>query len=780
MKIINLNRGWKFHLGDEENSFETRHNDEQWQSVTIPHDWSVTYPKSREYSSGTGYVIGGTAWYRKAFALTEEDAGHPHFLTFDGVYKNSQVWINGYYLGRRPNGYISFRYDVTDYLYFDGRENVIAVKVTHEDIADSRWFTGSGIHRKVTLTKYDSVYPAEYGVFFKVSRADAESADWEAECELYLADNAASEQVKLTASLIDKAGNTVSSATADAVLSKTSPSKVCLSGVIDKPELWDTENPNLYTLKVTDEYGCTIAEEPVGIRTFEFDPDHGFFLNGKPTIFKGVCMHHDGGALGAAMSKGVWKRRLEKLKKMGCNAIRMSHNPHMPELYDLCDEMGFLAMDEAFDEWEGCKNKWFNGHNVYPPKHQGYSEDFPEWHERDLTSLIRRDRNHPSIVMWSIGNEIDYPNDPYNHQSKAEMTGNNDANKPEEEKKYNSGRPNMERLSVVAKELVSIVKRSDTTRPVTAAVAYPELSTRIGYIDDLDVVGYNYKEQFYEEDRARFPDKPFLGSENSHSYGAWRAVLDNEYISGQFLWTGIDFLGECGGWPYHSSSAGNLTTAGFEKSRYYLRQSWWADEPVIHLATGRAFREREAKHPGHREWKHVTETWNYLPGEEVEVRCYTNAGTPDLYINGKKVDDACRLDCADLGFWAWVVAYEDGVVEAKAGDVSFRLETVGAPAMIKMENVGYDWDDIVQIQLTVTDGAGRRVICDQSRIRIHIEGEYEYLGMDNGDIEDLNDYRDWRRNTLDGQLMIYLRKTGEGEVTVRAMNQYLGMAKITV
>ena len=783
MTIINLNRGWKFHLGDEENSFETRHRDDEWQNVTIPHDWSVAYPKSRDCSSGTGYVIGGTAWYRKAFALGESDAGHPFFLCFDGVYKNSQVWINGYYLGRRPNGYISFRYDVTDYLYFDGRDNVIAVKVTHEDIADSRWFTGSGIHRKVTLVRYDFVCPSEYGVFFKTDRADGISADYTCECELYPSKFTDVTDVTVTVQLLAGDGQVVSETSAAVSLSGTGMTAVSLSGTLDKPALWSPASPALYTLRVTAkdpvENCAVIAEETVGIRTFRFDPDHGFFLNGQPTVFKGVCMHHDGGALGAAMTKGVWKRRLEKLKLMGCNAIRMSHNPHMPELYDLCDEMGFLVMDEAFDEWEGCKNKWFNGHNVYPPKHQGYSEDFPEWHERDLTSLIRRDRNHPSIVMWSIGNEIDYPNDPYNHQSFAEMTGNNDANKPEAEKKYNSGRPNMERLAVIAKELVGIVKRSDTTRPVTAAVAYPELSTRIGYIDSFDIVGYNYKEQFYEQDHARFPDKAFLGTENGHAYSAWKAVTDCEYISGQFIWTGIDFLGECGGWPYHSSAAGNLTTAGFEKSRYYLRQSWWSEEPVISLFTGRSFPAGEGRRD-HREWKPVTDSWNYLPGEDVEVRCYTNAGQPDLFINGRKVGDECLLDSADLGFYSWVVPFEEGKIEAVAGKIRCALETVGAPAKIDLENVGYAWDDLIQIELTVTDTAGRRVIFDQSRIHIHLEGEYEYLGMDNGDIEDLNDYRDFRRNTLEGRLMIYLRKTGEAPVKVRAMHPHLGMTAITI
>ena len=780
MERINLNDNWKFHLGDEENSFETAHKDETWESVTLPHDWSVAYPKSRECSSGTGYVIGGTAWYRKAFPLTANDEGKQMFLCFDGVYKNSQVWVNGYYLGRRPNGYISFRYDVTDYLYCDGRDNVVAVKVTHEDIADSRWFTGSGIHRKVTLETYDFVCPSEYGIFFHTDSADETSAVFSCDCELALADSAPlnHREVTVQSMLFDADGILVTVAEADAILSKGTFNIVTTYGKLDTPSLWSTDAPYLYTLRtvVTDREGnsCTVGEEHVGIRTFSFDPENGFFLNGTPTLFKGVCMHHDGGALGAAMTKGVWKRRLRKLKDMGCNAIRMSHNPHMPELYDLCDEMGFLVMDEAFDEWEGCKNKWFNGHNVYPPKHQGYAEDFPEWHERDLTSLIRRDRNHPSIVMWSIGNEIDYPNDPYNHQSFQQMTGNNDANKPEAERKYHSGRPSMERLSVVARELVSIVKRSDTTRPVTAAVAFPELSANIGYLDPLDVVGYNYKEQFYEQDHARFPDKPFLGSENSHSYGAWKAVLDHTYISGQFLWTGIDFLGECGGWPFHSSAAGAITTAGFEKPRYYVRQSWWSDKPVIRLLTGRkGFGRRTSG-----EWKPVTESWNYLPGEEIEVRCCTNAGEPELFLNGRKIPGEAKLDSADMGFFSWIVPFEPGTLEARAGDVSFALETTGAPAKIAMENVCDD--DIVQIELTVLDTEGRRVVSDQSRIRIHIEGEHEYLGMDNGDIEDLTDYRERRRNTLDGRLMIYLRKKSSDPVKVIAMNPYLGFAELTV
>ncbi len=343
-------------------------------------------------------------------------------------------------------------------------------------------------------------------------------------------------------------------------------------GTLVSPLLWSPETPYLYKLTTiihTKAFDNSFefqeeAVQRVGIRSIYFNPDNGFFLNGKPLKIKGVCVHHDAGCLGAAVFPEIWARRLAALKEMGCNAIRMSHNPHMPELYDLCDFMGFMIMDEAFDEWEGAKNKWSVGHNIYPLKHQGYFEDFPEWHERDLSDFIKRDRNHPGIIAWSVGNEIDYPNDPYCHPLFSCMSGNNDRNKPASERKYNPDKPNAKRLPVIAAKLVKIVKKEDATRPVTATVAFPELSSRTGYFDSFDIVGYNYKE-YYEKDHIRFPDKSLFGSENDHSYKAWKAVRDQEYISGQFLWTGIDYLGETAGWPVHGSQAGLLTLGGFPK-----------------------------------------------------------------------------------------------------------------------------------------------------------------------------------------------------------------------
>jgi len=769
-------RQWKFRLEDVKEAFNKDYPDADWENVELPHDWSVHYPFSRDYSSGTGYLCGGTAWYRKHFVLPEEWKGKKIFLRFDGIYKNSQVWVNGYYLGRRPNGYVSFQYDISGYACFGETENVVSVRVSHEDLADSRWFTGSGITRKVSLLAYDSVYPAEYGIFFQSGSVSENSAEIKITNEIFSDKDL--KNVRICNRLYDLKRQLVLRLECSADLSREEP-RICeTAGIVKNPCLWSPDHPVLYTLETSAQCPGTDEEfvidtQKVGIRSIAFDADRGFFLNGKPEIIKGVCVHHDGGCLGAAMTKGVWERRLKKLKAMGCNAIRMSHNPHMPELYDLCDEMGFLVMDEAFDEWEAPKNKWHIGHNVYPPRHDGYAWDFPQWYEADLTAMVRRDRNYPSVIMWSIGNEIDYPNDPYCHPLFSFVTGNNDLNKPESERLYNPAKPNAERLPVIASALAGIVKKCDAGRPVTAALALPELSCRIGFIDHLDVAGYNYKEHLYEEDHKLYPEKPILGSENSRSYAAWKAVKDHTYIAGQFIWTGIDFLGECKGWPDRGSHSGYLTTAGFEKTDYYRRKSWWSDEAVVHIVTARASE-------GSDEWKQMHEYWNYMPGEEIEVRCYTNQADVRLYLNG--VPYAGSPDNSGMGYLTWNVSYEPGVLEARAGDVCHRLETVGAPAGIEMVPYCGDRhfadknDDIMQIELYVTDEKGRTVRSDHSEITVRVEGGGKLIGLDNGDLSDLTEYSSCCRSAYEGRLMIYIRRTGPGSINVKAHSPYLKTA----
>ena len=586
---IILTDNWKFHYGECEEAWYKGYDDSTWEEVTIPHDFSVKAPFSKEFSSGTGYLRGGIAWYRTSVRIPEEYRGKRITLIFDGIYKNSYVWVNSYFLGKRPSGYAQISYDISDRASFGDEKLQISVKVVHTDIADSRWFTGSGITRKVSIMVSEKTAPVVDGIFFKCDSVendgDMSFAKVSVRNELL---TAGADSVVVSNTLLDEDGNAVLTMKSEQVVPEGDTAVINLSGSLNAPKLWSPDSPYLYILETGITAGDTsyvTDRKKVGIRTFSFDPDEGFFLNGESMKFKGVCVHHDGGCLGAAMKKEVWRRRLELLKKSGCNAIRCSHNPHMPELYDLCDELGFMMMDEAFDEWENPKNKWSTGHNVYPPKHQGYYEDFPAWHETDLRTMVRRDRNHPSVILYSIGNEIDYPNDPYCHPMFTEMTGNNDHNKPAAERQYDANKPNMERLAVLAKELVAIVRDEDDSRPVTVAAAFPELSSRIGFIDEMDVVGYNYKEHLYEEDHKRFPKKTFLGSENGHSPEAWKIVEDNSYVCGQFIWTGIDYLGEAHGWPIRGSSAGFITTAGFAKEEFNVRSKLWGGEGLSEKET---------------------------------------------------------------------------------------------------------------------------------------------------------------------------------------------------
>ena len=603
-KQILLDTDWRFHPGDAPEAGAMAWDDRAWREVTLPHDWAVESPFDVCWASGTGYLPGGTAWYRKHFTLTEEDAARRVSLTFQGVYKHAKVWINSHYLGQHAYGYTSFSFDISPFVR--AGENLVAVRVEHEDVADSRWYTGSGIDRHVLLTFTDPVAFRENGIYAVTESDHGKQAVLRIRYGTFGADS-------VCFRLVTAAGKIISEASEDGEAGT-------LRLTVRRPRRWSPDDPYLYTLRGETLKGCSVtdrAEIPFGIRTARFDADRGFFLNGEGMKIRGVCVHHDAGCLGAAVPKTVWRHRLERLRAMGCNAIRTAHNPPDPDLLDLCDELGFLVMDEAFDEWEGIKNKWWQGHNVYPPKHFGYGEDFPLWHERDLQSMVERDRNHPSVILWSIGNEIDYPNDPYVTPLFREVLGNNDANKPLAERLYDERKPDAGRLAAVAEELTGIVHRLDDSRPVTSALSFPELSNRTGYADALDIAGYNYREQFYEADHAARPDRVIIGSENSHDPATWRAVTDHEYIAGQFLWTGIDFLGECPGWPMRISQAGALDLRGKEKPLYAQRQALWTGEPMIRIAVGSGETE------DHGAWGE-TFRWEGIPGEKKRVSCYTN------------------------------------------------------------------------------------------------------------------------------------------------------------
>lgn len=765
---INLNENWKFHYGDIPQAWYKGYDDSSWQEVFLPHDWSVHMPFEQTNSSGTGYLSGGIGWYRVRFSLPEKYRGLRVRVVFDGIYKNSRIWCNSYHLGKRPYGYTQISYDITDFVQFGAIENEISVRVCHTDLADSRWFTGSGIYRKAYLIVEDPVHAVWNGIAFQTLEADEESA-----CVAVTAEVINETDVPVNGRLLCRlipcadGSEPCQEVSSDVeILQPGSQQLLRAEGKISSPRLWSCEEPNLYELVTVlereDGSETKLDRQKVGIRTFRFDADNGFFLNGKETKFKGVCVHHDGGCLGAAMYRDVWLRRLLKLKEAGCNAIRTSHNPHMPELYDLCDELGMLMMDEAFDEWENPKNKWSTGHNVYPPKHEGYAEDFPQWHERDLADMVRRDRNHPSIVMWSIGNEIDYPNDPYCHPLFDTMTGNNDANKPAKERLYDPDKPNAERLTVIAKELAAIVRTQDTTRPVTLAAAFPELSSRLGFFDPLDVVGYNYKEHLYEESRRRFPDKPFLGSENGHSYEAWCAVRDNACISGQFLWTGIDYLGEAHGWPVHGSAAGILSLAGFEKPAFFRRKAWWTDAPFACLLT----RPDDSDESGWRRWN---AHWNYKAGEAVVVCCFTNVQQKNaaLTLNGAACEGGTYIE--KEGCMEWRFVYEPGVLKAVCGDVSCALETAGCAADITARPWIPDGEkeseqEILQIEATLLDENGRPA-AEDLEVWAEVTGGV-LLGLENGDLADLTPYNENHRKTKDARLILYVKPKDDVKISI--------------
>ncbi|CAN7406261.1 DUF4982 domain-containing protein [Paenibacillus sp. LjRoot153] len=786
--IENINLNWKFFRGDELKAWYRGFEDAHWRDVTLPHDWSVEEPFSQEHSSGTGYLPGGMGWYRKHLALPQEVEGKRVSITFEGVYNNAQVWCNSYYLGKRPYGYSSFTYDITDFISFGKQDNVISVKVDHKDIADSRWFTGSGIYRDVYITITDPIHIDQYGVFVTTPEVSENQATVAVNIRLSN-QSQADETIELSNTLRDAGGNLIESVGDEIVVQTGSGTEWNQTILVTTPNLWSPSSPYLYVLCTEIRKNGEVIDQvntSVGIRWFEFDADKGFFLNGVNMKIKGVCVHHDAGALGAAVPGQVWVRRLQALQEMGCNAIRMSHNPPAPNLLDLCDRMGFLVIDEAFDEWEGVKHKWSTGHNVYPPKHFGYYEEFPQWGEVDIKEMVLRDRNHPSIILWSIGNEVDYPNDPYCHPYFQTMTGNNDANKPAAEREYDPNKPQSDRLTTIAKNLVRYVKECDTTRPVTAALAFPELANLIGYADTLDVVGYNYKEHLYEEARQQYPNRVTFGSENGASLEAWLAVRDNDAICAQFIWTGIDYMGEAKGWPIRASQAGFMDLAGFKKASYYFRKSLWSQEPMVFLA---AAGKEDPAYSGNKRWHGGAPHWNWKQGEQLDVICYTNCEEAELFLNERSLGSK-RLNDSPQGYLAWEVGFEEGTlrVASKSNDgtlTTFALQTVAKPEKLAMRvdatELSANGQDVAHVEIEITDSHGKHVYLAEDLIKLSIEGPGDIIGLENGDVQDVEPYSSTFRKAYHGKLLAYVRaRTAPGQIIVRADAQGLTSAQFII
>jgi len=772
-RIVELNENWRFHLGDLSGAELPGYNDTQWRMLNLPHDWSIEGPFDSRWASATGYLPGGIGWYRKDFQLPDLETEDRVYIDFDGVYCNSDVWINGKHVGYRPNGFLSFQYDLTPHILF-GATNVLAVRVNHEKYADCRWYTGSGINREVRLVVLHPVHIKHWGVFVSSKIMENGDALVKADVELENMTNRP-QLVNIHCALVSSEGLDVARDDSEIEIAAKSEDRISFGLIVKAPQLWSMDSPCLYTLRTQVCVGDRIFDRMdtvCGIRSVRFDPEEGLTINGESVKMRGVCIHDDAGTLGTAVPEKVWRRRLSILRDAGVNAIRMSHNPHAPELYDLFDQMGFLVQDEAFDEWELGKHKWIQGWNVGVPGTDGYHEYFKDWAERDIRDMILRDRNHPSIIMWSIGNEIDYPNDPYTHEildvgENPQIYGRG----------YDPTLPHSNRLGEVAKRLVEIVKRYDNTRPVTAALASALISNETGFADALDIVGYNYQEYRYEEDHKKYPLRPLYGSENGMRWSFWNAVATKSYISGQFLWTGIDYLGEAGRWPNRGSGSGLLDLCGFPKPEYFFRQSIWTEKPMLFLGTCAVPSEERMESL----WSHThaEPKWGGEIGVPIRVICFTNCKEVELFVNDRSLG-VKHLNCDDNPILWWDVPYEDGAVKAIGGDgVEIQcfgeLRSHSAPCRIlcecDVEFLRGDGKDLAQIEVKVVDESGVLAYDADNVIEWIVEGPIRLMGLESGDQKSHEDYRSNKRRVFHGREIGYvqaMKDAGMAKVILRS------------
>jgi len=767
-----MDRDWKFLLGDEKTASDINFNDSQWRLLDLPHDWSIEgeFKSTEPTGGGGGYLPTGIGWYRKQFALPSSVKGKQVSIQFDGVYMNSEVWINGHHLGKRPNGYISFVYDLTPYL--TSGKNTLAVRVDNSAQPNSRWYSGSGIYRHVWLNITNPLHIAQWGTYVTTPEVTAASATVSIKTKIENT-GAITNNATLTSTLIDENGHEVASNNVPFSLNEKAMGEFTQQIPVTAPALWSVNAPHLYTLHSVIKSGDKIIDEfqsTFGIRKLEYSAVNGFMLNGERVKMNGVCLHHDGGCVGAAVPIKIWQERLQLLKNMGCNAIRTSHNPPAPEFLDLCDKMGFLVMDEAFDVWESGKVK--NDYHLY----------FDEWSQIDVADQIHRDRNHPSVVLWSAGNEIpDQTND---------------------------------KGVELIKGLLATFHREDPTRPVTTAnddIAADNHSTKIEFMDAEDIVGYNYvdrwherRELFYAIDHADHPNWKMIGTEDDAvrnaaeyslgkdmntvkaNYAAgmvraeqlWKYIAVHDNVIGDFMWTGIDYLGEAR-WPGKGASSGEIDMINNPKDGYYFYQSQWTNKPVLHILP---------------HWN-----WPGREGQIMPVLAYTNCDTVELFINGKsygiKVQEFPRqgnsgawnkyakpyvnITTADLHL-EWDVAYQSGTIKAvgrKNGKqvVVDEIHTTGKPAALRLTadtgKVNANGSDVALVKVDVIDENGNIVPNANNPIHFTVTGNGKLLGIDNGNQQDDASFKLSDRNAFNGHAYAVVqanRKPGEIMLAVSA------------
>jgi len=750
-EIIPLDSAWQFWLGDDQAARQPGFDDKRWRYINLPHDWTIESPVNPppDGESNGGYFSHGIAWYRKSFAFS--DTTKKVVLEFDAVYMNSDVWINGQFLGRKPYGFNGFRYDISEYLKRDGSRNVIAVRVDDSAEPSLRWYAGSGIYRHVRLvvTGYTH-FQINGGIYITTPEVTTEKATVRAD---YIIDpNFFTEEEKqawtqdpwktkpqrkeltLRSSVFGARDSLISKAETKINLEsmrKGQPFSQQL--IVQKPRLWSDQTPELYRLRSTLLLDGKIIDEVTtafGIRSLKFEPDKGLFVNGKPTKLKGVCIHQDAGSFGNAVPIAVWAYRLGLLKEMGCNAIRPSHHPFAPEFYDLCDQMGFYVFDEAFDEW--TRDWTFNyTENTRGKSKYGYHLYFNQWHETDLREMLRRDRNHPSVILYSIGNEIP---DQFNDDGWK-----------------------------LAKELVNICHEEDPSRPATSACDQSFVSSRNGFMDQLDIAGYNYIDRLYPDstyspEHRRFPHRLFLGTETTHALHNWLGVRDNDYVIGDFIWTGIDYLGEAGPFPRRGSRSGNIDLAGGKKAGFYQRAAYWRSDPVLQLFV---FTGERPQNP----WQNQPALlkWNWPDTATLTVRTATNCDEVELFLNKKSLGR--KAISRDLYFSDWMVPFHIGELTAigyiKGKKVAIsKIVTAERATKLQIASIPLSISSDVEVyEITIRDKSGQLVIDASNPITVKVEGAGSLIGIDNGDLNYTGSFKTDTRNAYQGRLVVTIQKT---------------------
>jgi len=753
---LSFDAGWFFFKGDASGAENPSFSDSAWRKLDLPHDWSIEGPfdKNNPTRGSGGFLPSGVGWYRKHFTLDSKNKRV--FIEFDGVMANSDVWINGFHLGKRPYGYVSFRYELTDHLKLGG-ENVLAVRVDTSAQPASRWYSGAGIYRHTRLVTTGPVHFEHWSTFITTPQVAAEKATVLVRTTV-INQSEVARNVALEITLIDANGRALKTpVTSSQSIAPGKSVDFQQEIVVKNPLIWDKDHPYLYkaiTRARADNSNLDEETTTFGVREFHFDPVTGFWLNGRNFKLKGVCLHHDGSAFGAAVPLRAWERRLEILKGLGVNAIRTAHNPPSPEFLDLCDRMGFLVMDEMFDCWTVGKNSY--DYHLY----------FKEWSLIDTRDTVRRDRNHPSVILYSAGNEI------------------HDTPKPE--------------IAIpILSSLVKVFHENDDSRPVTQALFRPNVSHDYdnGLADLLDVVGQNYRENEILAANKQKPTRKIVGTENTHELNAWLPMRDNPQYAGQFIWTGIDYLGESPAWPNIASNFGLLDRTGTVRPIGYQRASWWSDKPILYIARRVAPTPLAPTDPGYspipdRRPQVLFSDWTprNLSAHEENVEVYSNCDEVELFLNGVSIGTQSRP--GDDSPRIWKVQYASGTLLAVGRNetrqvTTYELHTAGTPAKILLtpdrNSVSPTWDDVVYLTATVVDTNGVLIPTASDLITFRVSGPGVIAAVDSGNNTSHEPFQASERKAYQGRCFAIIKASGaKGRITVSASAPGLKESSVSI